>query len=61
MTHPPFVTTPAAAQPGANPMNMNNRNFVRGLCLMAIALLFGLRVAQLLDGRIKPLRPGMFP
>lgn len=43
-------------------MNLNNRNFVRGLCLMAIALLFGM--VSLMNypiGSLSRSGPGMFP
>jgi len=42
-------------------MNMNNRNFVRGLCLMAIALLFGLVSLNYTVGELSRSGPGMFP
>ena len=42
-------------------MNMNNRNFVRGLCLMAIALLFGLVSLNYTIGELSRSGPGMFP
>lgn len=42
-------------------MNMNNRNFVRGLCLMAIALLFGLVSLNYTMGELSRSGPGLFP
>jgi hypothetical protein len=42
-------------------MNMKNRNFVRGLCLMAIALLFGLGALNYNIGQLSRSGPGMFP
>lgn len=43
-------------------MNMNNRNFVRGLFLMAIALLFGLvALGNYSIGVLSRSGPGMFP
>lgn len=43
-------------------MNMNNRNFVRGLCLMAIALMFGLIAATHYSvGALSRSGPGLFP
>jgi hypothetical protein len=43
-------------------MNMNNRNFVRGLFLMAIALLFGLvALGNYSIGIFSRSGPGMFP
>jgi hypothetical protein len=43
-------------------MNMNNRNFVRGLVLMAIALLFGIvAVSKYSIGELSRAGPGMFP
>ena len=43
-------------------MNMNNRNFVRGLFLMAIALLFGLvALGNYSIGVFSRSGPGMFP
>lgn len=42
-------------------MNMKNRNFVRGLCLMAIALLFGVISLKYTIGTLSRSGPGMFP
>jgi len=42
-------------------MNFNNRNFIRGLCLMAIALLFGLVSMNYTIGQLSRSGPGMFP
>ncbi|SFC12132.1 Tripartite tricarboxylate transporter TctB family protein [Polaromonas sp. OV174] len=42
-------------------MNMNNRNFVRGLCLIAIALLFGSVALKYSIGELSRSGPGMFP
>lgn len=42
-------------------MNMKNRNFVRGLCLMAIALLFGLGSLKYTIGALSRSGPGLFP
>lgn len=42
-------------------MNMNNRNFVRGLCLMAIALLFGGGSLNYTMGELSRSGPGLFP
>lgn len=42
-------------------MNMNNRNFVRGLVLMAIALLFGLVSRNYTLGELSRSGPGLFP
>jgi hypothetical protein len=42
-------------------MNLNNRNFVRGLFLMAIALLFGLWSLNYSIGQLSRSGPGMFP
>jgi hypothetical protein len=43
-------------------MNMNNRNFVRGLCLIAIALLFGVvAINKYSIGQLSRSGPGMFP
>ena len=42
-------------------MNMSNRNFVRGLCLIAIALLFGLVALNYPIGQLSRSGPGMFP
>lgn len=43
-------------------MNMNNRNFVRGLFLMAIALLFGLVARKNYTiGELSRSGPGLFP
>ena len=42
-------------------MNMKNRNFVRGLCLMAIALLFGGVSLNYTIGELSHSGPGMFP
>jgi hypothetical protein len=43
------------------PMNMNNRNFVRGLCLMAIALVFGGVSFNYTLGELSRSGPGLFP
>ena len=40
---------------------MNNRNFVRGLFLMAIALLFGLVSRNYTIGQLSRSGPGLFP
>jgi hypothetical protein len=42
-------------------MNMNNRNFVRGLCLMAIALGFGGVSFNYTMGELSRSGPGLFP
>ncbi len=43
-------------------MNFNNRNFIRGLVLMAIALLFGLVSQQNYSiGQFSRSGPGLFP
>jgi hypothetical protein len=42
-------------------MNLNNRNFVRGLFLMAIALLFGSVAAKYPIGQLSRSGPGLFP
>ena len=42
-------------------MNMNNRNFVRGLCLMAIALVFGGVSLNYSIGELSRSGPGLFP
>jgi hypothetical protein len=42
-------------------MNMKNRNFVRGLCLMAIALFFGLGSLKYTIGALSRSGPGLFP
>ncbi len=42
-------------------MNFNNRNFIRGLVLMAIALLFGLVSLNYTVGQLSRSGPGMFP
>ena len=42
-------------------MNLKNRNFVRGLCLMAIALLFGGLSFNYSIGELSRSGPGMFP
>ena len=42
-------------------MNLNNRNFVRGLCLIAIALLFGLAGLNYKVGELSRSGPGLFP
>jgi len=42
-------------------MNMNNRNFVRGLCLMAIALIFGGVSFNYTMGELSRSGPGLFP
>jgi hypothetical protein len=40
---------------------MNNLNFVRGLCVMAIALLFGLASRKYDLGELSRAGPGLFP
>ena len=42
-------------------MNLNNRNFVRGLCLMAIALVFGGMSFNYTLGELSRSGPGLFP
>lgn len=42
-------------------MNMKNRHFVRGLCLIAIALLFGGLSFNYSIGALSRAGPGMFP
>jgi hypothetical protein len=42
-------------------MNFSNRNFVRGLFLMAIALLFGLMASNYSIGQLSRSGPGLFP
>ena len=42
-------------------MNMTNRNFVRGLCIMAVALLFGLVSFNYRIGQLSRSGPGLFP
>jgi len=42
-------------------MNLNNRNFVRGLCLMAIALVFGGVSFNYTMGELSRSGPGLFP
>lgn len=42
-------------------MNMTNRNFVRGLCIMAVALLFGLVAFNYRIGQLSRSGPGLFP
>ena len=42
-------------------MNMSNRNFVRGLCIMAIALLFGGVAFNYKLGELSRSGPGLFP
>ena len=42
-------------------MNLNNRNFVRGLCLMAIALVFGGVSFNYTLGELSRSGPGLFP
>lgn len=42
-------------------MNFHNRNFVRGLCLMAIALLFGSMAFNYKIGEMSRAGPGLFP
>jgi len=42
-------------------MNFNNRNFVRGLCLMAIALVFGGVSFNYTLGELSRSGPGLFP
>jgi hypothetical protein len=59
---PPFIQQGhAGASPEAHPMNMNNRNFVRGLCLMAIALIFGGVSFNYSMGELSRSGPGLFP
>ena len=42
-------------------MNFKNRNFVRGLFLMAIALLFGVVARNYSIGELSRSGPGLFP
>lgn len=42
-------------------MNFNNRNFVRGICLVAIALFFCLGATNYHIGEIGRSGPGLFP
>ena len=42
-------------------MNLSNRNFVRGLCLMAIALIFGGVSFNYTMGELSRSGPGLFP
>ena len=42
-------------------MNLSNRNFVRGLCVMAIALLFGGIAFNYKIGAFSRSGPGLFP
>ncbi|WP_293603587.1 tripartite tricarboxylate transporter TctB family protein [Polaromonas sp. UBA4122] len=42
-------------------MNFNNLNFIRGLCLMAIALLFGVVSLNYKVGEFGRAGPGLFP
>jgi len=42
-------------------MNFSNRNFVRGLCLMAIALIFGGVSFNYTMGELSRSGPGLFP
>ncbi len=43
-------------------MNMTNRNFVRGICLIAIALLFGIvSLKNYAIGELSRSGPGLFP
>jgi hypothetical protein len=42
-------------------MNLTNQNFVRGLCIMAIALLFGLVSFNYKIGQLSRSGPGLFP
>ncbi|MFS2033048.1 tripartite tricarboxylate transporter TctB family protein [Polaromonas sp. CT11-55] len=42
-------------------MNFNNRNFIRGLCLMAIALVFGGVSFNYTLGELSRSGPGLFP
>ena len=42
-------------------MHMTNRNFVRGLCIMAIAMLFGLVSFDYKIGHLSRSGPGLFP
>jgi hypothetical protein len=42
-------------------MNFSNRNFVRGLCLMAIALVFGGVSFNYTMGELSRSGPGLFP
>jgi hypothetical protein len=46
---------------GQAAMNMKNRNFVRGLCLMVIALVFGGVSLNYSIGELSRSGPGMFP
>lgn len=40
---------------------LNNRDVIRGICLMGIALLFGLQSLQYRMGELTRAGPGMFP
>lgn len=42
-------------------MNLNNRNFMRGMVLMAIALLFGIVATRYSIGDLSRSGPGLFP
>ncbi len=42
-------------------MNLGNRNFVRGLVLMSIALLFGVMAQTYQIGQLSRSGPGLFP
>ncbi|MFT5047885.1 MAG: hypothetical protein ACI8UP_004885 [Porticoccaceae bacterium] len=42
-------------------MNFSNQNFVRGLCLIAISMLFGLVALKYPIGVLSRSGPGMFP
>ena len=42
-------------------MNLKNRNFVRGLFLMAIAMLFGFVAMNYQIGQLSRSGPGLFP
>jgi hypothetical protein len=56
-----MILIPCSRSPESFQMNMKNRNFVRGLCLMAIALLFGLMSFNYNIGQLSRSGPGMFP
>jgi hypothetical protein len=59
---PPYVwPRPIGATLELHRMNMNNRNFVRGLFLMVIALLFGLVGLNYPIGELSRSGPGLFP
>ena len=42
-------------------MNLTNRNFVRGLCIIAISLLFGVLAFNYKIGQLSRSGPGLFP